>query len=313
MNTSLQPDVFDRLSALADPTRSRLLVALEGHELTVTELCAVLQLPQSTISRHLKILADDGWIASRAEGTSRLYSIESRLDPHANELWQLVRSQFGIGITAKQDALRLRAVISDRRAKSQEFFSTASARWDALRAELFGDRPDRFAMPGLLDPGWVVADLGCGTGQVAESLAPWVAHVIAVDSSAPMLDAARARLGGTANVDLRQGELETLPIDDGSVDAAVMSLVLHHVPEPDQVLREVRRTLRDAGRLLIVDMLPHEREEYRQQMGHVWQGFSETQLAAWLDTAGLTLQRFNPLPVDPDAKGPALFAASATR
>jgi hypothetical protein len=69
--------------------------------------------------------------------------------------------------------------------------------------------------------------------------------------------------------------------------------------------------LRPGGRLLVVDMLPHAREEYRQQMGHVWPGFAEAQLAGWLEDAGFARLRYRPLPADPQAKGPVLFAASA--
>ena len=86
---SLAPTVFDRMTALADSTRSRMLLLLERHELTVGELCAVLQLPQSTASRHLRILADDGWVVSRSEGTSRLYSLPP-LDSGAKRLWVLM-------------------------------------------------------------------------------------------------------------------------------------------------------------------------------------------------------------------------------
>ena len=50
--------IFDDLTTLADATRSRMLLLLERHELTVSELCTVLQLPQSTVSRHLKTLSD---------------------------------------------------------------------------------------------------------------------------------------------------------------------------------------------------------------------------------------------------------------
>ena len=56
--------ILEHLSALADPTRGRILLVLERQELTVSELCEVLRLPQSTTSRHLKVLADGGWIRS---------------------------------------------------------------------------------------------------------------------------------------------------------------------------------------------------------------------------------------------------------
>ena len=186
------PAIFDRMSALADATRSRLLLVLERQELTVGELCAVLQLPQSTVSRHLKTLVDEAWLASRAEGTSRRYRmLPERLDASARKLWGLVREQVAALPTAEQDARRLRSVLAQRTTRSQEFFSSAAGQWDRLRAELFGQRADLLGLLGLLDARWTVGDLGCGTGQISESLAPFVERVVAVDASAAMLQAAR--------------------------------------------------------------------------------------------------------------------------
>ena len=305
--------VFDTLSALADATRSRLLLALDRHELTVGELCAVTQLPQSTVSRHLRILNDQGWVSSRADGTSRQYRLASPLDATDRRLWQVVKDQLATGRQAAQDAERLRGVLARRRTASREFFSTAAGQWDALRAELFGSRAGLAALPALLDEQWTVGDLGCGTGELAASLAPFVARVIGVDASKPMLAAARRRLEDAGNVELRAGELEALPIADGELDAAVLFLVLHHVAEPSRALAEVARALKPGGRVLVVDMLPHEHEEYRQRMGHVWQGFSAGTIGGWMDEAGLTGFRHHALPPDPDAKGPILFAATGRR
>ena len=305
--------VFDTLSALADATRSRLLLALDRHELTVGELCAVTQLPQSTVSRHLRILNDQGWVSSRADGTSRQYRLASPLDATDRRLWQVVKDQLATGRQAAQDAERLRGVLARRRTASREFFSTAAGQWDALRAELFGSRAGLAALPALLDEQWTVGDLGCGTGELAASLAPFVARVIGVDASKPMLAAARRRLEDAGNVELRAGELEALPIADGELDAAVLFLVLHHVAEPSRALAEVARALKPGGRVLVVDMLPHEHEEYRQRMGHVWQGFSAGTIGGWIDEAGLTGFRHHALPPDPDAKGPILFAATGRR
>jgi ArsR family transcriptional regulator len=155
--------------------------------------------------------------------------------------------------------------------------------------------------------------VGCGTGQVAAALAPFVTRVIAVDRSGEMLQAARRRLRGAGNVDVRRGDLEALPITDGELDAATLVLVLHHLPDPAAALNEAGRVLRPGGRLLIADMLPHDREEYRQQMGHVWLGFADEQLRRLLGAAGFEQTRIVPLGTDPDAKGPALFVAAATR
>ena len=306
--------ILDHMSALAEPTRTRILLLLEQHELTVSEVRAVLQLPQSTASRHLRALADSDWVTSRSEGTSNWYSMHrDDLDPAAERLWRLVREQAAASPTAMQDHRRLDGVLSERRTTSQEFFSSSAGQWDRLRDELFGQQFHLLALPGLVDADWTVGDLGCGTGQVAASLAPFVRRVIAVDGSAAMLEAARERLGGLDNVELRRGELESLPLDEAMLDAATLMLVLHHLPEPERVIVEVARVLRPGGRLLITDMMPHDRDGYRQQMGHVWLGFSDRQIERHLESAGFEQIRIHALPTDSDAKGPALFAATARR
>jgi ArsR family transcriptional regulator len=306
--------ILEHMSALADPIRCRMLLLLEKHELTVSELCAVMQMPQSSVSRHLKTLADDAWVTSRRDGTSRFYSMPAEdLDSAAKRLWPLIREQVATTSGAAQDERRLRGVLTRRRAKSQEFFATAAGGWDRLREDLFGDSFFLWAVLGLIDPSLVVGDLGCGTGQLTETVAPYVKQVVAVDSSPDMLDAARARVGAADNVDLRQGDLENLPLAAGELDAAMLSLVLHYAPAPGKALAEVARVLRPGGRALVVDMLPHEREEYQQQMGHVWLGFSEKQISRLLAGAGFGDVRVRALPADPDAKGPALFAAVAVK
>ncbi len=270
------PAIHDHLASLADTTRSRILLLLDRHELTVSELCGIVQLPQSTVSRHLKALADGGWVAARAEGTSNLYTMtRDDLDPAARRLWLLVREQVGSSTAAAQDQRRLQAALAERRTKSQEFFSSSAGQWDRVRDDLFGDRFHLAALAALAEGTWTVGDLGCGTGQVSAALAPFVARVIAVDASAAMLQAARKRLGGVDNIELRRGELEALPIDDARLDAATLMLVLHHVPEPERALGEIARVLKPGGRAIVVDMLPHDRESYRQQMGHVWLGFGD--------------------------------------
>jgi SAM-dependent methyltransferase len=306
--------ILEHMSALSDSTRCRMLILLEKHELTVSELCAVLQMPQSSVSRQLKTLADDHWVTSRRDGTSRLYSLTlEELDSGAKRLWPLIREQVAATPAASQDDRRLRGVLARRRAKSQEFFATAAGGWDRLRGELFGDTFFLWAMLGLIDPALVVGDLGCGTGQLTETIAPYVKQVIAVDASVDMLDAARQRVGSATNVDLRRGELESLPLEPGELDAAMLSLVLHYSPSPARTLAEVARVVRPGGRVLVVDMLPHERQEYQQQMGHVWLGFSDKQMTRLLTGAGFADVRVRNLPVNPDAGGPALFSAVAVK
>lgn len=305
--------VHDRLATLADPTRGRILLALDEYELTVGELCSVLTLPQSTVSRHLRVLSDDGWVRTRHEGTSRFYSRNDTLDPGADRLWAVVAEDLRGDVVHSKDRTRLADVIAQRRAKSREFFAGAGESWDALRLELFGSAVGGGALLGLLDDQWVVGDLGCGSGHLAMLLAPFVQRVIGVDASDGMLERARARSAGMTGVELRLGDLESLPVATGELDAAILSLVLHHSADPRKVLIESHRALRPGGRLLLVDLAPHNEVEFRERMGHVWLGFSDGQITEWLDGAGFSRVKVVSLPRDPGAKAPELFAAVGTK
>jgi ArsR family transcriptional regulator len=306
--------VVDQLSTLSDSTRVRILAVLEARELTVSELCDVIQLPQSTVSRHLKTLSEGDWISSRRDGTRRLYTLPlADIDVPAKRLWQIVAEQVRSSGAAAEDQRRLKHVLATRRSKSEEFFASAAGQWNRLREEMFGATSHLRALAGLLEPDLVIGDLGCGTGKVSENLAPFAHKIIAVDASKQMLRAARENLGASTQIDIRQGSLEKLPIRNGELDVALMMLVLHHIPEPDRALREGARALKRGGRLLILDMQPHDREEYRQTMGHIWLGFSERQMRHWLPEAGFKDIRWCALPPEARAKGPSLFVATARR
>src|SRR5690606_40846795 len=137
MKTPAAPadDLHATIASLADSTRTRLLLLLSRHELSVNELCAAVQLPQSTVSRHLKLLSDEDWLVTRSEGPSRYYRLAGRLDPTSKRLWQVVRDQLASLPEAAQDEARAVQVLSERRTRSQEFFSSAAGQWDALRAD----------------------------------------------------------------------------------------------------------------------------------------------------------------------------------
>lgn len=307
MITAAQP-VFGQLAALADPTRSRMLRLLEQQPLSVTEVCSVLQLPQSTVSRHLKVLVDEGWATVRAEGASRVYRL-APLQPATARIWETVSSELSGTIAIEEDAQRLTSVLEMRRDKSAAFFSNAAADWDQLRVELFGSNAELLPLLALLDRNLTVADLGCGTGQMTRALAPFVAKVIGVDASPAMLEHARER---GDDVDYREGRLEALPIETKEVDVALLFLVLHYVVDPERALAEARRILKRNGQLLIVDMMPHDREDMMETMGHVWSGFTNEQIVKWSLHAGFDDVQFITLPVDVRAKGPRLFAARVT-
>lgn len=309
--------ITDLLATLGEQIRLRLLRLLETEELSVGELAKVVQLPQSTVSRHLKTLSDGGWLIRRSDGAATLYRMvldDLPMGPRA--LWVTVRDQIAVDAELAEDGRRLRSVLAERMTDSQSFFGRVAGEWDDLRSQLFGDRFTPRALLSLLPSNWVVADIGCGTGNASELLAPCVERVISVDQSEPMLEAARRRLGGASNVQFALGEVGALPIKDASVDAAVALLVLHHVEDPSKAIAEMSRVLRTdrgGGLVLVVDMVRHDRDHYRHTMGHRHLGFSGEEMGRLLSAAGLTSIQIKELAGEPDARGPGLFVATGRK
>ena len=218
-----------------------MLWLLERHELTVSELCTVLQLPQSTVSRHLRMLSDADWVTLAPR----------RHEPvlRAGARWRRRPARADLGADARAGRRRApaptrtsagsRACSPSRREASQQFFATSAGQWDRLRDELFGRDFVPGALLGLLPSHWIVGDLGCGTGALLPTLAPHVARVIGVDASDEMLGGrARARQGPRRTSSCAHGTLEALPLDDASLDAVTLMLVLHHLPAPADALAE---------------------------------------------------------------------------
>lgn len=301
------------LQTLADATRVRLLRLLEREELSVSELCLTLQLPQSTVSRHLKLLASESWVSSRRDGTNHLYRVDPSLwNQQRHELWKWVAQQAASTPSSQLDDRRLEQVLAER-PRSDDFFRSAAGQWDALRVELFGTRVDAAVLAATLPPTAVVGELGCGSAPLAQLVAPFVHQVIAVDNSPAMISAAERQLKEHTNVSLKLANLDQLPVADASLDAAWLVLVLPYIAQPLNVLREAARVLKKGAPLVVVDMSPHDRDMYRLQMGHVRLGLTREQLECWCSECGLKIQRFWQLPPDSAARGPALFSAVARR
>ncbi len=310
-----QPETLvARMECLADPTRLRLLRLLQQRELGVADLCRALQLPQSTVSRHLKILTDRGWTVTRRSGTANLYRLLlDELDEDARNLWEVARRQLGDSSVFAQDDERLRHLLAARENETKRFFADAADRWSRLRRELYGESFTYAALLSLLPEHWTVADLGCGTGEASAILAPYVGRIIAVDDSPEMLDAARQTAAGLERVEVREGHLAAVPIESGSCDAALLLLVLTYAPDPPAVLAEASRILKPGGRLVIVDLQHHDREDFRREMGQTTMGFEPEQLSELCQAAGLEHITGRPLPPEPEAAGPGLLLEVAKR
>ena len=310
-----QPDSLLRwMASLADATRLRLLRLVERHELGVSDLCEVLQLPQSTVSRHLKLLGDEGWTVNRRRGTTNLYRmVLDELEPAQRQMWLLAREQTEGWAELEQDRLRLAERLRQRSDDAKRFFDSAAQQWGQLRESMYGPTFGTQALLALLPGDWTVADLGCGTGALAFELSRHVGRVIGVDNTPAMLDAAKQRTSGCKNIDLRQGDLESLPIDDGECDAAMMVLVLTYLAEPENALREMARVIRPGGKAVIVDVMRHDRDDFRREMGQQNMGYEQEAVSAMLIDAGFDSPACTPISPHPAAKGPALLLCSANK
>jgi len=276
--------------ALADPTRLRIVALLRRMELSVGELAQVLGQSQPRVSRHVRILADAGLCDRRREGSwvflglgptathALLATIDGARDAAA-ERWEVA------------DAARLDAVHADRTAAAQAYFDAHAAEWDAIRSLHVAEDEVEAAITDILSQAPIgrLVDIGTGTGRMIELLGPGTRHATGIDRSPEMLRFARARMGraGIDRVDLRQGDMYALPLDDGAADTVVLHQVLHYAQAPAAAIAEAARLIGPDGRLLIVDFAAHDREELREREGHARLGFDDEQMAHWFAAAGL--------------------------
>jgi ubiquinone/menaquinone biosynthesis C-methylase UbiE len=275
---------------LSDSTRVRILGLLEREELVVQELMEVLGMAQSRVSRHLAILRDAGLLLDRRDGTYVSYRFAPLASGPWRDTWNLVRKNLEQDPTAQRDLSALEQTLEARSERSRAFFDAVGPEWDALRKVFHDDVLRARAVTRMIAPHQIAADIGTGTGILASELAKLGIRVIGVDNSSRMLDAARAKLEAEniTTVELRRGEVHSLPLEDEEVDAAFAHMVLHYLPSPAEALREMARIVRPGGTVVIVDFLQHENEWMRQELRVVWLGFPETTIREWFEQAGLT-------------------------
>lgn len=315
-----------QFKAIGDPARLRILHLLSHEELAVGELVRILELPQSTISRQLKPLKDQGLVADRPVGSATYYQAAQEggeTNGRAalrDALLHLMRES----PLPPTDQKRLDRVLALRKAEEEEggqgFFDRIGLRWDAMREECFGPTFHLEAFLRLLPHTWTVADLGTGTGYLLPVLGRHFARAIGVDMNQPMLELARRRVeeAGLKNVDLREGRLEKLPLRDGEVDLAICLVMLHHLEDVPAALTEVARTLKSGGRLLVVELHSHANEAFRVAMADRHAGIETGQMQTWLKAAGFKGDDVWDLPEAPRpehelAPIPRLYGVLATK
>jgi ArsR family transcriptional regulator len=278
---------IDIFKALADDVRLRIVRSLLGAELSVAELVDVLGLPQSTVSRHLKPLRDAKLVDTRREGTSVYYRRGVLLIE--GDLGKVLQERLADLPSAEADARAVRRVIDDRRQRTKAFFEKVAGKYGSL-TQPGGGWPALSAALAAGFAGRDVADLGSGEGVLTLLLARFAKSVTAVDLSPKMLGEVRhaAKEAGLASrVKTAEGDLESLPLKTGSIDAAFLSQALHHAARPPAAVAEAARILRRDGQLVVLDFVKHDQEWLRDKMADQWMGFDRKDIEQWMNAAGL--------------------------
>ena len=283
--------------ALSDQTRLRIFNILANHELNVNEIVQVLQMGQSRISRHLKILSDCGLVRSRRDGSFVYY--QSEQDETRQILMKFIRNALPETEELEMDFARSATIVGERKQKTRSFFNKMAENWDALKRDIFGDIDLNRTLLEKSVPAGTAVDLGCGTGELMELLSGISDQVIGVDSSTKMLDQARSRLKDlNARLDFRLGEIEHIPLKDSEADLAFINMVLNHIAVPANVIRETRRILKPGGLFILADLSKHNFENIKSRFGSHWMGFEKEEIEKWLTEAGFTLKEVTDYPVE---------------
>lgn len=289
-------DILDIFKALADEGRLRILRSIDQAELSVAELVQALEMPQSTVSRHLKPMREAGLVSSRRDGTSVYYN---RGELFRDEGFARILNERLKEISvANRDAAAVERVIELRRKKSRAFFDEIAGRYGSLTEPGGGWQ----ALAAGLAAGFAgqkVADLGCGEGALALLLARFAKQVVAFDQSENMLNlvAERAKEHNVLEqLDLRVGNLENIDLSGEAFDAVFISQSLHHTSNPEDVIRAASEGLGPGGQLVILDLVRHEHEWTREEWADQWLGFEPMEIRAWLEGSGIKPDVIDSLP-----------------
>jgi ArsR family transcriptional regulator len=281
------PSIVKILRVVADPNRLRiLLLLLKGEELSVAELQEILAMGQSTISTHLSQLKQAGLVEDRRTGKSNFYKLGPADGSPLDEILGRAKAEIP---EAAPDQAAMRRVLRKRQDKMRSFFDSVAGR---LGRDYVPGQSWKGVAEALLRlmPPMVIADLGTGEGAFALLLAQRAKKVIAVDTSAKMIEVGRdqAIRHGVENVEFRLGDMEEIPIADAEVDLVFFSQSLHHALHPDRAVEEAFRILTPGGRIVLLDLVKHRFEEARELYADEWLGFGEVELEAMLEKAGFT-------------------------
>lgn len=291
-------ETVEILRAAGEPTRLRILALLAAEELSVLELCRILDQSQPRVSRHLKLLAEAGLVERFPDGAWVFYRLIAR-GPGRVLVEQALDLVDPADATLKRDAERLTAIHAERSSDAAAYFARNAARWDEIRSlHVAEDKVEKaiLAAAGKDRVGQLV-DLGAGTGRMLTLLGGRAERCLGLDLSQQMLNIARVHTGEVGlNAELRHGDIFATRLPDGFADLVTVHQVLHYLSDPATAVAEAARLVAPGGKLLIVDFAPHALESLREQHQHRRLGFSDEEILRWLAAAGLKGQLRETLP-----------------
>ncbi|SOE11695.1 ArsR family transcriptional regulator [Hoeflea halophila] len=292
------------LKAAGEPTRLRLIALLSHGDLTVSEMTEVLSQSQPRISRHLKLLGEAGLVERYQEGAWAYFRL-TRDGARAKLMQQTLTATSTSDPSLARDAERLATVKQARASRAEAYFSANAESWNDLRSLHVSDDKVEAEILDLIGrtPFDGLLDLGTGTGRMLELLADRYRRAIGIDSSRSMLSIARTQLdeAGITHASVRQGDILNLSLERESFDVVTIHQVLHFLHDPLPAITEAARMLRPGGRVVIVDFATHDYEELRTEHAHARLGFSQRQVADWMEQCGLTVEKIVDLPPDTGA------------
>jgi ubiquinone/menaquinone biosynthesis C-methylase UbiE len=290
-------EIIKQFKALSDPTRLRLLHILNEVELSVNEIVSIVDMIQSGVSRHLKILLESGLLVARKEGSFMYYCAARH--PETRALITLACASIQDNPVFCLDLEKARQIITIRKNRTKRFFRTVAPQWEGLKKEVLGNFNLNAILKQQIFGRNSIADLGCGTGELLGQLVRDNNRLlIGVDASPEMLEQARIKLPDADAIELRLGEVEHLPMKDREVDTVVMSMVLYHIFQPEEAIREVFRVLTPGGLFLLADFKHHDQEDIKEIIGGSWLGFEKNQVKEWLAHSGFRLQSLDEYAVE---------------
>ncbi len=279
------------LRAAGEHTRLRILALCARGELSVSELTQILGQSQPRVSRHLKLMVEAGLLERLPEGTLVYFRVSDRVEVSklAHALVALIPET---DASWNRDFSRLQQVRDTRTQKAQDYFKQVAKSWDTIRAMHVPQQQLEEALLKVVGdaPVGELLDIGTGTGRMLEILANRVTRGVGVDLSSDMLALARSNIenAGITHVHVRKGDMYQLPLDDASIDLAILHMVLHYSDDPTEVIREASRVLRTDGRLIVVDFAAHTEEYLRSEFKHHRLGFSDQEIRHYFQTAGIS-------------------------